>query len=689
MTRYIKICILLLIGFLPCNVLLGQSAFIPQNLGNTVNSSYDEVNPVLSPDGKILYFVRVNHPENTYGAEDSEDIWYSQLKPDGTWSAAIHLPALNVARYNAILSCNTNSTVLINGIYNKKGTFWKKRGLSTVTVTQGAWSVPQMLRVKRLSRLNRGLKSSGMMSDDGKYIVLSFSRAYNNKRSNLFYCVRKKDGGKYNRLRPLRTLNTMLSEDAPFLSADNKTLYFSSDREAKGQYTIYKTTRSLDDWKTWSKPVKLSDTINSKGWDSYFKTNAKGSWAYFSSTQKSLGGADLYKVKLFEENPFIVVTGRILHSQNKRPLLHKDIKMTAGTDPKDQVTVNSDSATYYVKLPLGKVYQLSAKTDNYSPATITIDATKIKEFKKIQQDILIDPQAYVLVKGRLLDQDKKIIPYQAKPVITIDGVKADSAMIDTLWGSYSLKMKFGAAHKIQVKANGYASVADTIDLSSIDEYKVVNRDLFATEDKVATITGKILDKKTNNIIASSIPVTIHVEGVTNANASVDSLTRAYSLKLPLAAAYTISASAPGYYPLFETVDLGTETKSVHITRDLIIVPIEVGQSIRLNNIFFETGKAVLKRESFSELDRVASFLRDNPDLKIEIGGHTDNVGKIASNQKLSQARAAAVANYIISKGLPQQNIVSKGYGSSKPVAENNTKEGKAQNRRVEFTILDK
>ncbi|HEY8934915.1 MAG TPA: OmpA family protein [Cyclobacteriaceae bacterium] len=677
-----------LAGFFLCNVLLGQSAFLPQNLGATVNSSYDEINPVLSPDGKILYFVRVNHPENTYGAEDSEDIWYSQLKPDGSWSAAIHLPALNTARYNAVLSCNSNGIILINGIYNKKGTFWKKRGLSTATIAQGVWSAPQMLRVKRLSRLNRGLKSSGMMSADSKYIVLSFSRAYNSKRSNLFYCT-VKPSGKYNRLRPLRTLNTMLSEDAPFLSTDNKTLYFSSDREAKGQYSIYKTSRSLDDWKTWSKPIKLSDTINSNGWDSYFKTNAKGSWAYFSSTEKSLGGADLYKIKLFEENPFIVITGRILHAQNKRPLLHKDIKLTAGTDSKNQITVNPDSATYYVKLPLGKLYQLTAITDNYSPAIVTIDATKIKEFKKVQQDILIGPQAYVLVKGRLLDQDKKIIPHEAKPSIIIDGVKADSVVIDTLWGSYSLRMKFGAAHKIQVEANGYASVADTIDLSVIDEYQVVNQDLFAEEDRVATIAGKVLDKKTNSILKASVPVAIKVEGVANAHAPVDSLTREYSLKLPLAKTYTLSASAPGYYPLYETVDLNSETKSVHVSRDLVIVPIEVGQSIRLNNIFFETGKAVLKSESFSELDRVANFLRDNPDLRIEIGGHTDNVGKPASNQKLSEARAAAVAKYIVSKGLLQQNIVSKGYGSSKPVAENTTKEGKAQNRRVEFTILDK
>jgi OOP family OmpA-OmpF porin len=118
-------------------------------------------------------------------------------------------------------------------------------------------------------------------------------------------------------------------------------------------------------------------------------------------------------------------------------------------------------------------------------------------------------------------------------------------------------------------------------------------------------------------------------------------------------------------------------------------PIEVGQSIRLNNIFFETAKAVLKRESFPELDRVIDFLTQNSEIKIEIAGHTDNVGKVASNQKLSLARAKSVAAYLASKGIATDRIVSKGYGSSKPVAPNKTAAGKAQNRRVEFTILDK
>src|SRR5690606_16873703 len=119
---------------------------------------------------------------------------------------------------------------------------------------------------------------------------------------------------------PIRTFNRLgRSEDTPFLVADNKTLYFSSDRESKGQYDIYRAVRTGEGWKHWTDPIKLSDTINSEGWDAYLKTNESGSWAYFSSVNKTNGKADIFKVKLFEENPFIVLSGRIVNAKNNRP----------------------------------------------------------------------------------------------------------------------------------------------------------------------------------------------------------------------------------------------------------------------------------------------------------------------------------------------------------------------------------
>jgi OOP family OmpA-OmpF porin len=242
---------------------------------------------------------------------------------------------------------------------------------------------------------------------------------------------------------------------------------------------------------------------------------------------------------------------------------------------------------------------------------------------------------------------------------------------------------------MRVKADRFEELPLTLDLTKMDEYQELNFDLFVADVKMAVVSGKILDKKTGANLKAISTAKINVEGQSDVFAKIDTVNATYELKLKPGSQYTISASAPNYYPLYEVVDASGTTGNIKISKDLIIVPIEVGQSIRLNNIFFDAGKSILKKESFSELDRVADFLTKNPEIKVEISGHTDNVGGAATNQKLSQSRAQSVADYVVKKGIPKDKVVAKGYGLAKPVASNATKEGKAQNRRVEFTILDK
>jgi outer membrane protein OmpA-like peptidoglycan-associated protein len=126
-----------------------------------------------------------------------------------------------------------------------------------------------------------------------------------------------------------------------------------------------------------------------------------------------------------------------------------------------------------------------------------------------------------------------------------------------------------------------------------------------------------------------------------------------------------------------------------IEKNLMLAPVEVGQVVRLNNIFFETAKAILKPESYPELDRIVDFLKENPEIEIEIARHTDNVGKADYNLKLSKDRAQAVADYLVQNGTQSSRLIVKGYGLTRPIAFNNDEECKARNRRVEFQILKK
>jgi outer membrane protein OmpA-like peptidoglycan-associated protein/Tol biopolymer transport system component/ribosomal protein L18E len=683
-------CFSFLVSFLLLtNRVTGQSSFLPKNLGPSINSTYDDINPVISPDEKTLFFVRVNHPENTFGPRDSEDIWFCNRINDSTWTPASRIPHLNIGRYNAVLSVAADGqSILLNGVYNKKGNIWKKRGLSISYRNLDNWMTPERLSVKKLSKKNRGTRSSGSMSADGQFIVLSFSKTFNGDKNNLFVSA-KKESGKWGRPKKIKDLTTSANEEAPFLSPDGKTILFASNRDKKNQSNIYKSTRTGLDWKNWSKPVTLSDTINSAGWESYYKTNAKGSWAYFSSTNNSMGKADIYRIKLFEENPFVIVSGTVVNAKTQLPLKGKDFTILIDGKPADSLKVNKDSATYRLKLPLGKSYSLSPSVANFIPAASSLDVSNIREFTRSKVDLQATPLPYVLVKGKLLIQNTGLpISSSFNPKVLISTIPTDSIKLDLNSASYEVKLKHGTIYEMRAEATKHESVLQKLDLSKIDEYQEVAQDLLLSEEKMAIVTGKILDKKTNKPLAKLSAARINVEGMSNVLARIDTVTGEYELKLPLASAYTINAAAPNYYPMYESISTGAVKTDVKIYKDLVIIPIEVGQSIRLNNIFFDPGKSILKKESFAELDRVSEFLANSPQLKIEIAGHTDNVGAAATNLALSLNRAKAVTDYVIKKGIAKDRVVAKGYGLTKPVANNKTKEGKAQNRRVEFTVLD-
>ena len=114
---------------------------------------------------------------------------------------------------------------------------------------------------------------------------------------------------------------------------------------------------------------------------------------------------------------------------------------------------------------------------------------------------------------------------------------------------------------------------------------------------------------------------------------------------------------------------------------------EEGQIIRINNIYFRANQSILLPESFSELDRVVDFLKDNPNIYVEIGGHTNGLPSHEFCDQLSEARAKRVYQYFIDKGIPAGHLSYKGYGKRQPIADNNTLSGRKKNQRVELKII--
>ena len=499
-----------------CLQLLAASLYSQtfENAGPSVNSKYDELAPYITPDGKKLFFVRENHPQNTLMPERTQDIWYCKLEEDGKWSTAKHLGApFNKTWYNSVFyqSADGNARI-IRGDF-KKGSF-KGSGFSATHLLKDGWSEPEGINVKKYERMSNGKSAGICIGSDNKTMLLYLSEQDEKKSNyNLYVSFYQKDNT-WSAPEPLGSdINTAYYEIAPFLAADNTTLYFSSDRPGGyGSNDIYMSRRLDDTWKKWSAPVNLGPAVNSNEWDAYYTIPASGNYAYMVSGKNSYGGMDIVKIRLAEEvkpKPVVLLRGKVLDAKTKQP-------------------VAADIAYHY--LP--------------------------------------------------------------------DGNEAGIASSNMSSGEYQIILPFGHTYGYRAEAAGYYAVSENLDLKELKEYK-------------------------------------------------------------------------------------------ELVQDLYLVPIQTGEVVRLNNIFFNTGKWELQAESFIELNRVAQLLNDNPTMQIEISGHTDNVGTDDFNITLSGNRAKAVVDYLISKGITTERLSSKGFGKTKPVAPNDTEEGRKDNRRVEFTIVKK
>ena len=207
-------------------------------------------------------------------------------------------------------------------------------------------------------------------------------------------------------------------------------------------------------------------------------------------------------------------------------------------------------------------------------------------------------------------------------------------------------------------------------------------------NKTLWIKGKVFDKKTNAGLPSTVELIDLVSKRTLSKVQTDE-TGNYLITLPVGKDYAFNVNRRGYLFYSDNYSLKDKSPDSTYEKNIPLQPIEVNASIVLKNIFFDFSKYDLKAESQVELDKVVQLMQDNSTVKIQIEGHTDNVGKAADNIKLSENRAKAVVNYLVSKNISVTRLISKGFGATRPIADNKSEEGKAQNRRTELKVVGK
>lgn len=386
-----------IVAFIPTPELL-SSGIVTEVLDKNVNSDVNELNPILSPDGKTLYFSRSNHPENKGGTKDKEDIWYSELGSDGKWQLAKNMSQFNNEYPNFINSVSAitpdgKSVVMVLG--NKYLNDGKKMqaGVSISSNVGGGWTKPVPLNIK--NEYNFHEKANYFLANNRKTLIMSVQREDSKGDRDLYVSFMQDDSVWTEPLSLGSVLNTAGEESSPFLALDDKTLYFASNGfSGYGGTDIYVSKRLDDTWTNWSEPENLGPDINTTLDEDFFNIPSDSKFAYYSR-EVSPNNSDIFRISLpILRNPdrWATIKGKLLDAKSGLPIGAKIVyeRLPDGTD----VGINQSDPTkgdYEIKLPIGHLYGIRAEAKDYISESQNIDLRNIAQDTVINYDFTLDP----------------------------------------------------------------------------------------------------------------------------------------------------------------------------------------------------------------------------------------------------------------------------------------------------------
>lgn len=372
------------------------------NLGGAVNSRYSEVAPLVSPDGRHLYFTRLDHPKNFTSPnksaeatrESSLDVWVSSLSKTGEWeparnmSTSIHNSSKNAA---ATIAMDGKSIFALN-VEVSRGKY--DAGLTKVSLKNNKWTNKRPLNIadfEALSYYNQNdrkpkKETEFSMSSDEQFLVMGLVRKETYGDKDLYVSFRTGENSYSKPVNLGPVINTAGNEGSPFLAADNKTLYFNSNgHPGYGDMDLFMTTRLDDTWTRWSEPVNLGPHINSPQFDGYISIPASGEYAYFSSAKNSLGLDDLFKVRLFpgiKPEAVMILDFRFVDKVTQKEIRPEISLQRPGS--KVDFILDEETGFFRTVLQPGFSYELAARLEGYPPFNREIDLRQTREYTEQQ-----------------------------------------------------------------------------------------------------------------------------------------------------------------------------------------------------------------------------------------------------------------------------------------------------------------
>jgi len=474
-------------------------------------------------------------------------------------------------------------------------------------------------------------------------------------------------------------VNSEQADYMPMLDPTGTKLYFTSNRiggfsedqpgAAEGDEDIYYVEKSMDGW---SAPKLLPPPINSKSNEGAACFSADGQLMIFSACGKEggVGSCDLY-IATLEGN------------QWTRPLNMGNIVNSEGWD--SQPTISFDG---------NRIIFCSSRNGGYGSEDLYMIERGI--FQEWGPAMNLGPMVNTPFSddSPFLSQDGKTLYFASQGHPGLGGYDLFKTVFEN--GRWTEPVNLG--RPLNTTGNdSYFTIdgAGEIRYFSSNKGGQEHQDLFQVEiplemrpQPTVVVEGIVTDIKSRKVVSAEVLVEDLNSGELIAVNKSNSATGKYLVVLPAGKTYSVSASKKGYIFHSERFDVPPTSSYKEIHKDIALKPIEKGAKAVINNIFFETNKAVLSTQSRPELKKAIELMSTNPSMIIEVGGHTDNVGDDGFNIKLSQDRARAVREYLIKGGIAVSRVQARGYGESKPIAPNDTEEGRQANRRTEFSIVE-
>ena len=417
-----------------------SSNLLAERLSNNVNSPYTEFKPLLSPDGRTLFFSRKNHPDNIGGVEDGEDIWYSEMDSTGEWKEAVNIGRpLNNEKPNYVCSVTPdgNSVVLLLGNqYDEKNPDKMLSGVSISSKEGDEWTPPFNLLIENDYNYNE--KSNYFLANNRQVLLLSVERDDSYGARDLYVSFFKEDSTWSEPMNLGKSVNTAGDDSSPFLAADDETLYYSTNGlGGYGGQDIYVSKRLDDTWTNWSEPQNLGPDINSPKEDLFFNIPLTGNYAYYTQ-EVGEDNSDIFKVELplkIMPSEVIVIRGTLLDKETGEPIEAKIIyeKLPEGTTV-GITKSHKGTGKYEIVLPKGHQYGYRAEVEGYLPINENIDLSSDDfEGDELSANLYMVPAkvaAVITLNNIFFDFDRSVLKAESYPELDrlVDYLKENASV---------------------------------------------------------------------------------------------------------------------------------------------------------------------------------------------------------------------------------------------------------------------